>query len=151
MTSCGGAIAVFVPADFRGIYTAFAVNPADPQLVDAFNIATGFLRNDGSSPIKDVARQTSLLYMLTAHVTQLLYGADGQSGPGIVGRVSSASEGSVSVSTEFPMNPNSAWYMQTPYGAMYWQATMAWRTVNYRPGPTRFGTGIGGNPYRRNF
>jgi hypothetical protein len=151
MNSCTGSgpVATFVAADFRALFPAFTNPPfTDPQLQGAFSIATTFLRNDGTSPIRTIALQTQLLYMLTAHVAVLLYGADG-TGAGPVGRVSSASEGSVSVSTDFPTNPNSAWYMQTQYGAMYWQATMAMRTANYRPGPTRFGTGIGAGRFRR--
>jgi len=149
-TACNGTgpVATFVAADFRAMFPVFTDPPfTDGMLQAAFDISTTFLRNDGSSPVKTVALQTRLLYMLTAHVSVLLYGADG-TGASLVGRVASASEGSVSVSTDFPQNPNSAWYTQTQYGAMYWQATMAYRTVNYRPGATRFGTGRGGNRSR---
>lgn len=145
-TGCS-AIATFVPADFRAVYPAFA-GTTDAQLQSAFNQATIYLRNDGTSGIRSQVIQTELLYMLTAHIAQLL-GYAGTDGPALVGRVASASEGSVSVSTDFPTTPNNAWYMQTQYGAMFWQATAARRTVNYRPGATRFGTGIGGNRFRR--
>lgn len=146
--SCnGGAVAVFDPTAFKQAYPAFA-NVSDPQLQAMFDIATLYLRNDGTSPVKTVAAQTALLYMLTAHLTQISFGPNGQGASGIVGRVTSASEGSVSIGTDYPSTPNNAWFVQTPYGASFWQATAAYRMTRYIPGPTRFGTGIGSRPRR---
>jgi hypothetical protein len=146
--SCnGGAVAVFDPAAFKLAYPAFASLTND-QLQAMFDIATLYLRNDGTSPVKTVAAQTTLLYMLTAHLCQMTFGANGQGSAGIVGRVSSASEGSVSIGADYPSTPNNAWFVQTPYGASFWQATAAYRMTHYIPGPTRFGTGIGNRPRR---
>lgn len=145
--SCaGGAIATFVEADFRTAYPAFATNPPVATLQALFAIAGEiYLRNDGTGPVKTVAAQTALLYMLTAHLTQLSCGADGDSPSGLVGRIASAGEGSVNVSLDYPATPTNAWFVQTPYGAMFWQATAAYRTfAAYRPGPTRFGNGLVG-------
>lgn len=141
----GGAIATFVASSFKDAYPNFATIP-DAALEGLFDIATLYLRNDGTGPVRTTAAQTSLLYMLTAHLAQLTYGADGQGGSGLVGRISSASEGSVNVSTDFPSNASNAWFIQTPYGASFWQATAAYRVfARYLPGPTRFGNGIGGS------
>jgi len=140
-----GAIATFVYADFIAQYTAFATAPPEPVLQGFFDIAGElYLRNDGTGRIRSVSAQTMLLYMLTAHLAQLTYGADGASPSGLVGRISSATQGSVTVATDYPSTPNSAWFVQTPYGASFWQAVSAYRSVAaYRPGPTRLGNGIG--------
>lgn len=145
----GGAIAVWSQSAFLEAYPQFRAVPG-PTLQAQFEIAGIYCRNDGTSPIRSATLQTTLLFMLTAHLLQIGFGpngegaiAGGKGAPGLVGRVSSASEGSVSVSTDMPSNPNSAWFMQTPFGANFWQATSNWRRGYYRPGPTRFGTGIG--------
>src|SRR5262249_37816262 len=72
--------------------------------------------------------------------------------PGTVGRVASATEGSVSVTLEMPNQPAAAaWYLQTPYGASFWAATALYRTARYVPGPAMrpaFGPGSGAaTPY----
>lgn len=137
----GGAVATFVPADFKAKYPAFDTL-SDAQLEEAFSLATIYLRNDGTGPVRTVLLQTSLLYMLTAHLAQVMYGIDGESPSGVVGRVNSASEGSVSIGAEWPTTANNAWFLQTPFGANFWQATAGYRMGGrYLPGPTRFGTG----------
>ena len=57
--------------------------------------------------------------------------------PGIVGRISTATEGSVSVAAEFGGNggPTQDWYTGTRYGAQYWVATAQFRTALYIPAP----------------
>lgn len=142
----GGAVAVFDPVAFVLAYPMFSTLTSD-QLNEAFSLATIYLRNDGSGPVRTVGTQTTLLYMLTAHLAQIMYGANGDAPSGVVGRISSASEGSVSVGTEWPTTANSAWFLQTPFGANFWQATAAYRMPRYIPGPTRFGNGLGGNGY----
>lgn len=54
---------------------------------------------------------------------------------GIVGRIASATEGSVSVAAEYdaPPNASQAWLIQTKYGAEYWSATAKYRTARYVP------------------
>ena len=123
---------VFVPADFKAAYPAFA-NVTDAALQNYFDVACLYLSNDDCSRVQDLTKRQALLYMLTAHVAQLSGALSqfGQAGP--VGRISSASEGSVSASFEFPMNPNSAWFNLTPWGAMFWAATAYLRSAVYRP------------------
>lgn len=153
--SCsGGAVAVLDIAAFKLAYPAFATL-SDPQITEAFTLGTIYLRNDGTGPVRTVALQTALLYQLTAHLAQLMFGANGEAPSGIVGRVNSASEGSVSIGADWPTTANNAWFLQTPFGANFWQATAAYRMARYIPGPTRFGNGIGGggcySPGRRRF
>lgn len=98
------------------------------------------------------------LYLLTAHIGWLNAPRDalgnptsgtgsGQppiaaQAPAVVGRVSSASEGSVSAQLDYGAadagSPSQAWYVQTRYGAEYWALTSATRTMQYVPGPRRF-------------
>ena len=139
-----GIIATFVSADFRAAYPAFALNPSDPTLQTYFDLAGEvWWRNDGTSPVRTVTLQTKLMYMLTAHVTFLFSGPDGLNTSDIVGRVSSTTEGSVTVASEYASTNNSQWFDQSPYGAAFWQATAAFRSGGrFIPGPTRFGTGI---------
>jgi hypothetical protein len=56
---------------------------------------------------------------------------------GIVGRISQASEGDVSVSSEWsaPPNANAAYFLQTKYGADYWTMTARYRTALFIPAP----------------
>jgi hypothetical protein len=52
-----------------------------------------------------------------------------------VGRISSATQGSVTVQTELNVLPGQAsWYSQTKYGLDFWQATAGYRLARYKPG-----------------
>lgn len=127
----------FSVTNFKAAYPQFATL-SDTQIVQgALPVAELYCRNDGGGPVSTAETQTTLLNLMVAHICQLMYGANGQQPAGIVGRISDASEGSVSVSAEFPMTPTNAWFMQTPFGAAFWQATAAYRTMRYVPGPRR--------------
>lgn len=128
-------IVVFDATVFKARYPEFAaVN--NTFLGECFNEATLYLSNSDNSPVQDITRRTMLLNMLTAHIAYLsgVLSANGQALP--VGRTSQASEGSVSASFEY-MNPGTyAWFVQTQYGASFWQATSSLRGFRYRPRPT---------------
>lgn len=140
----GGAIGVFVYSDFIAAYSAFAAAPPAATLEAYFALAGEvWLRNDGTGPVKTTVLQTQLLYMLTAHLASLFSGPNGNNPSGLVGRIASATQGSVTVSAEYESTMNSAWFSQTPYGAAFWAATAGYRSfAAYLPGPTRFGNGI---------
>lgn len=127
-------IVVFDPAAFIVRYPEFAtVNPV--LLGDYFTEATLYLSNELCSRVQDVGQRGLLLNMLTAHITAINAGVNGQAPSGIVGRINSAAEGSVSVGAAMEGVPGTAaWFMQTPYGASYWQATARYRTMRYVPG-----------------
>jgi uncharacterized protein DUF4054 len=111
-----------------------------PQLIVTtviLPLAQQYLRNDGGGPVQSAASQANLLNLIVAHVAQLLFGSTLQPLSPLVGRISSATEGSVSVQTDMPASPSAAWFMQTPYGAAFWQATLPYRTMRYLPGPQR--------------
>jgi len=136
----------FVKAEFIAAYPAFATL-TDDQLQTAFGVATIFLNNSCCSIVEDAPTRQLLLYMLTAHVSALIYGENGTAPSGIVGRVNNAREGSVSVGAEYAaeMSMSEAYFSQTPYGAMFWQATTVYRMGGYIiPGPSQ--ACIGGLP-----
>jgi hypothetical protein len=89
-----------------------------------------YLDNTANSQVTDLKQRAALLNMLVAHIATL-------NGPGsspLVGRISSATEGSVTVQAEMAPPGSSAWFMQTKPGAAYWQATAPLRTMRYVPG-----------------
>lgn len=128
------AIVVFDINAFRERYPEF--DTVSDSLLNAYFVeATVYLDNTDRSAVCDVAIRAVYLNMLVAHIAAINSGVDGKGPTGLVGRVASASEGSVSVSTgEVPVTGTSWWYLQTPYGAAYWQATAPYRTIRYVPG-----------------
>ncbi|EAR8731058.1 DUF4054 domain-containing protein, partial [Salmonella enterica] len=121
---------------FVSLYPEFST--ATPELLTAvFNQVTAlYLDNTDDSPVTDLNEREQLLFLLVAHLCSLRglgSGKDGQAG--LVGRITSASEGSVSVSVDNSgSNDASWWYLQTSYGADYWQATAPYRSMQYVPG-----------------
>lgn len=109
-----------------------AVAECDAQAY--FDEATLFHRNDGGGPVCDATQQLQLLNMLTAHIAKLYATVGGVAPSGLVGRITDATEGSVSASVDKFANMSQAaqWYLQTPYGFAYWRATAAYRTAHYR-------------------
>lgn len=129
------AVVIFDPAAFKLAYPQFAA-VSDGMLTNYFGLATLYLSNTDCSIVQDIPKRTTLLWLLTAHIVYLSGALNPDGQPGLVGRISSATEGSVSVSTEMPMTPSSAWFMQTQWGAMFWQSTLSLRSFRYRARPT---------------
>jgi hypothetical protein len=108
--------------------------------------------NNPSNPANADGNMEMLLYLLTAHIAWLSAPRDaagnpdssGQLAPSLVGRISSASEGSVSVSSEWKGSgsPGEEWYLQTKYGAEFWAATAQYRTARYAARPTVIASAI---------
>jgi hypothetical protein len=75
--------------------------------------------------------------MLTAHIAALYAPstASGSSPATPPGRISNASEGSVSAAFELNTPQAAAWYAQTKYGVSFWAATAPFRTMHYVPPP----------------
>lgn len=128
-------VVVFDSAAFKEAYPQFAA-VSDGMLTNYFNLATLYLSNTDCSIVQDIPKRTTLLWLLTAHIAYLSGALTPDGQPGLVGRISSATEGSVSVATEMPMTPSSAWFMQTQWGAMFWQSTLSLRSFRYRARPT---------------
>lgn len=122
-------------AAFRVRYPEFA-SVSDPLLAAYFEEAQIYLNNTGTSPVTRETLRSLLLNMLVAHLAALNSGVNGQGAPSTVGRMSSATEGSVSVTFDVGASASQAeaWFAQTKYGWGYWQATRAYRTARYLPG-----------------
>ena len=118
----------FVVAEFREEYPFFS-ELTDTQLNSLFRKACLRLRNDAKSCVKDIEVRKEFLYLIVAHLATLFQRA--QSGNEIVGRLSSASEGSVSISSEYNSNPlgGEKWWVQTTWGAEYWVSSAPYRTA----------------------
>ncbi|CAI9399182.1 DUF4054 domain-containing protein [Lelliottia sp. T2.26D-8] len=129
------AIVVLDISKFRAMFPEFS-NVTDAQLPFLFDQATDYLNNTDFSLVVDVIKRERLLYLLMAHLAYVRYGdVKGNGGTGMVGRLSSASEGSVSVSSEAgQIEFRYMWYTQSQYGMEYWQATKVYRMANYYPG-----------------
>ncbi len=140
-----GVIAAFNLPSFVAQYPEFGSVPV-ATAQSWWNQATLYNANDGSGPIQSMTTQQTLLNMLTAHIGCLAGFLNPKNipNPTVVGRISSASEGSVSVQTDYDTmaKPGSqAWFTQTQYGAAWWQATLKYRSARYVPG---FNRSIGG-------
>jgi hypothetical protein len=137
-----GVVTFNDPTDYENFVAAWPMfaGLTYPQLNQCFIQAQVYLNNTQSSRVLQIEDRQPLLWMLTCHIAKLFYGTnDGNgniSGPSqIVGRVNTATEGSVSVGADMPgVTASSAWYMQTQWGAMYWQATAKYRTARYMRG-----------------
>lgn len=132
----GTGIVTFDYQSWSNRYPELA-STTDEALAQAYfdNDAILYLDNTASSPVPDVTKRGPLLNMIVAHVAALnARTADGQAASPLVGRITNASEGSVNVAVDMPAPDSAAWWMQTKYGAAYWQATASLRTMRYIPG-----------------
>lgn len=127
------AVVIFDPEAFKLRYPAFA-GVSDEVLQGCFDDATLYLSNKDCSIVQDIDKRRQLLWMLTAHLAYL-GGALNPAGGGAlpVGRMSSATEGSVSISSEYNAPWSAAWFAQSSWGAAFWQATLSLRSFRYRP------------------
>jgi hypothetical protein len=98
-----------------------------------FDEATVYVNNTPNSLLAgNIPLLTTVLNMLTAHIAALsALGPDGQLASTLVGRISNATEGAVSVATDFQVSGLAAWFSQTRYGAAAWQALAQYRTARY--------------------
>jgi hypothetical protein len=133
------AVVVFDPTAFLAEYPEFNTAPnvvSDARANSMFLIAsTTLLDNTDNGPVMDLTQRTQLFYLLVAHLL-LLYGTSDtpmlNNAP--PGRISSATEGTVSSQFEYQVPQGSAmmaWFLQTKYGALYWTATAAFRSSRY--------------------
>ncbi len=130
---------VFDPVAFVASFPDFT-NTAQPVLQSCFDRAVLQLDNGPNSRVQDANLRETLLNLLTAHICFLNYGTAPATGspvspPGVVGHISSATEGSVSVSAEVgPKEGSRSWFMQSKWGIEYWEATAGYRNMQYVPG-----------------
>jgi Protein of unknown function (DUF4054) len=109
-------------------YPAFVPSyPIDKAQALFDDICTaGFLDNTACSPVSDLSQREALLWMLMCHIATLAKNP-------LVGRINTATEGSVSVGTDYGTPGSGKWFEQTQCGAMFWQATKRLRLGRYVP------------------
>lgn len=144
-------VAVFNYSTWAARFPLLAADVNEALATSYFSEATIYLDNTDCSLVTDMGQRLVMLNLIVAHIATL----NGATANGLVGRVSSASEGSVSVSVDFNARPGSEqWYAQTPYGAQYWAMTAQYRTMQYVPGPQPYlgvpgSGGLGGRSWSR--
>lgn len=125
------------------------VNVGAPLGGRYFTRASYLCGNEPCNPLAGVDGMLSdALYLLTSHIAWLNAPRDANGNPAaagmpaspLVGRINTATEGSVSVGADMgdanAGSPSQAYYMQTKYGAEYWAVTAAVRTARYVAQPT---------------
>jgi hypothetical protein len=141
-----GVIVSFDYVLWAATFPEFSATVSQPRAMSYFGIATTVHRNDGGGPVNNAEQQLNLLNLATAHIAKLFAPpAPGQAPSGLVGRINSATEGSVSVQAAYSNNVSEqmAFWIQTQYGALYWTATAPYRTMRYLPNKNR---GVVGPP-----
>ena len=141
---------VFDYPTWVGQFPEFA-NCSSPQGQGWFNRATLLCADWPTNPANcPPAMLQTLLYLLTSHIGWLNAPRDLNGNPAatglpaspIVGRINTASQGSVSVGADMgdanAGSPSQAWYEQSKYGSEYWAATAGFRTARYIGPPRRF-------------
>ena len=116
-------------------FPEFGMSVNQVQYQNYFQMATLFCRNDGGGIVDLAWQQALFLGLLTAHIAKLFSAnPDGSqpTGTQLVGRISSATEGSVSVQTDVSTTENEGWYSQTQYGWTFWRASAIYRTMRYK-------------------
>lgn len=139
------AVAVFDYGQFSALFPEL-VNGGVTESValSLFGVAGLLLDNTDCSPVQDVSTRLTMLNYAVAHLASLggyplPPGGTVPVPSGIVGRVSSATEGSVSVSSDYgQVRESEAWWVQSQYGAIFWQLTRALRTMRYVPARPRY-------------
>lgn len=120
---------VFNPDDFKLAFPQFK-NLTNEQLDWFFNTAEGDLLDNSVTSCISVKTRKKLFYFLVAHLAEL-QGRIDNGNSGIVGRISSATEGSVSTSIDYNMGSGALeqWLKQTPYGASFYALSARFRVA----------------------
>ena len=139
---------IFNYASWAARYPELSAWVAQPQAQEYFNEAQLYVDNTPCSIVPNIApvyQRATFLNMMTAHICKLNAVLGGQPASPLVGRISNATEGSVSVAVENQYPPGTVqWFQQTQYGSSFWAASAMFRTMHYVPGPRN-----AYNPYGR--
>ncbi|MBO1326053.1 DUF4054 domain-containing protein [Acetobacter sp. TBRC 12305] len=128
-------VVVFDYGAWSALYPTLAANVDTAQAQGYFDLACLYLDNTPASTVRDLNGRAALLGLLVAHLASLALPQSQGGAGGLVGRVSEATRGSVSVKTEFAtLSERAAWFGQTQYGASFWAATRGLRQARYVPG-----------------
>jgi len=138
---------IYVPvyATWAASYPQFAATVTSGTFPTYFLLAELYCANTDCAIVPydltanpPILTRGTILDLLMAHVAQLLVGSSLVPASGIVGRIDSATQGSVSVSSDMPTEPTAAWWNTTQWGAMAYAALAPFRTARYRASPGRF-------------
>lgn len=135
MSGCVGAVVVFDYTIWSAKYPALAASVSQDTAQVWFDEAgTLYLNNSPQSIVQDLTVRAMILGMLTAHLVMLNVPIAGAAPSGLVGRISNATQGSVSVAAQNDYPPGTVqWYQQTGPGSAAWAAMAPYRTARYRP------------------
>lgn len=123
-------------AEFHHQYPEVELKSIAPGVIDAsWQVAVSIVGDDDSNsfapfnPKKNEYERQTLLYLALAHLLKLRLNTISGANSGLTGRITSASEGSVSVTVEaFKADSLTAqWWSQTEEGALYWLLTAKYR------------------------
>lgn len=124
-----GEVVEFDVSEFRAIYPTFS-SITDAQLEYFFAKAEMRINNTVNACVPYNQRKI-YLYLLVAHMAELQSRINAGNG-NLVGNISGATQGSTSISVAIPpVSSGNYWYMQTPYGAEYWDLTKKYRSALY--------------------
>lgn len=131
-----GGVVTFNWAEWITQYPEFGY-VTQPQGQSFFNRATLLVDNTPTSPICDLFQRTIILNLATAHIAALFASQNGQGPRGVVGRINSATQGSVTVQSEYvtPKTNLQAFWSQTQYGADVWAVLQKYQVGFYVPPP----------------
>ena len=108
-------VVVFDFATWQSTFPELAtVTPAQAGFY--FDEATDIVSNTAASAVRDVGKRSRLYSNLVAHFAVLAQ-RNAAGGSGLVGSITNASEGSVSVAAKYEGEKSEAWWLQTTYGA----------------------------------
>ena len=118
-----------------------------------FDMAGLYCANSSQNPLWCAGVLPQVMNLVTAHVAWLLAPRDANGNPAsqgqppspIVGRINSASQGSVSVGATLDGemgSPSQMFFMQSRYGMLAWQAMAVGRVARYVANPTMVASAI---------
>lgn len=136
MSCAPNQVATFNYAIWSAIYPELATSIPQAQARGYWYQAQLYCDNSPTSVIRDLTQREILLGMMTAHIAALRAPLNGQPSSPLVGRITNATQGSVSVATQNDYPAGTAqWFQQTKYGAEFYAATAQYRSMRYVPGP----------------
>lgn len=136
----------FSYADWSARFPSLVASVSEPLATLYFAEASIYCDNSACAIIPydntltpPILTRELILNLLVAHIALLNTPINGQGPSPLVGRVDSATEGSVSVSAVMDGIPGTAaWYVQTTYGSQAYQLMAGYRTARYCASLGRF-------------
>lgn len=140
------AVVVFNYGQFSALFPELANGGVTEEVASLlFGVAGLLLDNTDCSPVQDVTARLTMLNYVVAHLAALggyplQSGAVSPAPSGMIGRITNAKEGDVSVSSAWgaSMSSSEAFWLQSQYGTIFWNLTRVFRTMRYVPARPRY-------------